>query len=201
VQTGYATAHLANLLIVGLLASGHTKPEVEQVVVRLLNLLENLLVRQCSQFLRVLVRHLWSSYRLLQNLIANDQTGLYRQLVRRQAQSLSRQRFIDTGHLEQHAPWFDDSHPVVRRALTAAHAGLRRLCRDGLIRKDTDPHLAAAFHVVRDRTAGSFDLPAVNPGWTESLQPKLAEGDRIARIGRAATVSPVDFAVRNALWL
>ena len=114
-----------------------------------------------------------------------------RQLVRCQPQRLARQVFLHAGDLEQHAAGLDDGDPVVRRALAAAHARLRRLRRHRLVREDADPDLAATLQLVRDRAAGRLDLAAVDPGGADRLQPEFAEADLVAAVRLAAAVAAV----------
>src|SRR5439155_26845924 len=63
------------------------------------------------------------------------------ELLTRKAECFLGQRLRDTRHLEHHAPGPHDGDPALGRALAGAHARLRRLLRDRLVRKEVDPHL------------------------------------------------------------
>src|SRR5262249_31290576 len=116
-------------------------------------------------------------------VFARDDAGFHRKLVRGEPQRLARDVLAHAGHLEEHAAGLHHRPPVVRRALTLAHARLRRLRRHRLVREDADPYLATALDVVRDRAAGGLDLTGVDPGGAQRLQPELAERHLGAGVG------------------
>src|SRR5918994_4312254 len=102
---------------------------------------------------------------------------LHRQLLAREREGLTGERLGDSGELEHDATRLDDGHPVLRGALARAHAGLGRLGRDGLVREDVDPDLAAALDLARHRDPGRLDLPTGDPAGLERLDPVVAELD------------------------
>src|SRR6266496_709577 len=83
--------------------------------------------------------------------------GFERDLRARQTKRFLGQRLRHAGELEHHATRLDDRDPVLRRALSGAHAGLSRLLGSGLVREDVDPDLATALDLARHGDAGSFD--------------------------------------------
>src|SRR2546423_4303572 len=65
--------------------------------------------------------------------------------------------------LEHHAARLHDRHPVLRRALARAHAGLGRLLRRRLVREDVDPHLPTALDLARHGNSSGLDLTVGHP--------------------------------------
>src|SRR3954447_1453467 len=107
---------------------------------------------------------------------------LQRQLLRREAQRLLRERLRHAGQLEHDLARLHDGDPALGRALAGAHAGLGRLLRERLVREHVYPDLAAALDLARHRDTGSLDLAVGEPTGLERLDPVLAEMDlRVAR--------------------
>src|SRR6478752_4789105 len=126
--------------------------------------------------------------------------GLHRQLHGRQPDRLAGQRLGHAGQLEHDAAGLDHGHPVLGRALAGAHARLGRLGRDGLVREDVDPDLAAALDLAGLGDTGGLDLPVGDPALLHRLQPVLAELHAGAALGQAGAASAVRLAVLGSLW-
>src|SRR3954453_9179759 len=127
--------------------------------------------------------------------LAEDELGPDGKLVTGQAHRLAGERLRHAGQLEHHAAGLDDGDPPLGGALAGAHAGLGRLLRDGLVREDVDPHLAAALDLARHGDSGSLELAVGDPTALESLQPELAELHAGAALGVARAPSAVLLAV------
>src|SRR5204863_9992239 len=108
------------------------------------------------------------------------------ELVLREVERLTRERLVDAFQLVHHAPRADDGDPLLRIALAVAHAGLGRLLRDRLVRKDADVELAAALDVAGDRDARRLDLARGDEAARQRLQAEFAEGERGRALGDAA---------------
>src|SRR6266849_890599 len=89
-------------------------------------------------------------------------------------------------HLVQDPPRLHHGDPLLRVALPLAHPGLRRLLRDRLVRKDTDPDLTTALETPGERHARGLDLAIGHPPGLEGLEAEVAEGE-----GRAAHGDPL----------
>src|SRR5699024_4868840 len=87
---------------------------------------------------------------------------------------LAGQRLRDAGELEHHATRLDDRNPALGRALAGAHARLRRLLRERLVRAAGDPALAAAADLAGHRDPGCLALPVGDPAVVEGLDPEVA---------------------------
>src|SRR5690606_27815309 len=114
----------------------------------------------------------WPSERLL----TGDDAGLDRQLLDGTGERPTGDLVVRVRQLEQDAPGADDRHPALGVALAGAHAGLRRLLRDGLVREDVDPHLAATLDVTGHGDTGRLDLAGGDPARLERLDPVLPVG-------------------------
>src|SRR5215510_9998804 len=79
----------------------------------------------------------------------------------------------------------DASHPVLRRALAAAHAHLGRLARYRDVGKDADPYATHTLQMARDGAAGGLDLARRDAAGLGGLQPKGAEIECEAALGGA----------------
>src|SRR6185437_4795587 len=84
-------------------------------------------------------------------LLALHEARPDRQLGGRERQRLLGQVLADAFDLEHHPARLDHGDPALGIALALAHAGLGRLLGDRLVRKDPDPHLAAALHLAGHR--------------------------------------------------
>src|SRR5450631_1467679 len=101
-----------------------------------------------------------------------------RKLVRRQSHGLFCICDRNAFHLKQNLSRPHHRHPVVRSPFAFTHTGFGGLLRDRLIRKQTDPDLAAALHKTRHRHPARFDLPVGDPSRFQHFQPKLTESQR-----------------------
>src|SRR5579859_3774208 len=119
------------------------------------------------------------------DVLPGDELRADRQLVGGDAQRLlcllARQAF----DLEKHAAGADDRGPVVRGALSLAHAGLGRVLGDRLVGEDPHPELAALLEVPADGHAAGLDLARGDPLGLQGLEAELAEGEDGAALGRA----------------
>src|SRR5207244_11803287 len=97
------------------------------------------------------------------------------------------------------APGFDALDPLLRRALTLAHASLGRLLRRRLVGEDVDPDLAAALDLAGHRDTGSFDLAVGDPTDLERLHPEVAELHLGLALRLAAHAPTLELAVLGLL--
>src|SRR5271157_286022 len=106
---------------------------------------------------------------------ADQELGFDRQLAAGALHGLFRHLLVHAAQLEHHGARLHRGHPVFRSALAFSHAGFGGLLREGLVRKDADPDLAAPLHVARDGDAARLDLPVGDPFLFQSHQPEVAE--------------------------
>src|SRR5216683_5423915 len=118
-----------------------------------------------------------------------------RQLVRRQAQSFLRCRFVHSRHFDHDASRLHHRNPLLRRAFALAHARFRRLLGERLVRKNPDPQFSAALDEPRDRHARRFNLPVGNPRAFHGLQSVLAKRQISAAPGFAVAAPAHLFSV------
>src|SRR2546429_6464862 len=118
--------------------------------------------------------------------LALDDAALHRQLVDRAAHRLTRNLLVREGHLEEDPPRLHVRHPPLRRALAGTHPGLGRLLRDGLVREDGDPDLAATADVPGHRDTRRLDLPVRHVVRLQRLDAELAELHPGTPLGRTA---------------
>src|SRR5205085_2707586 len=117
------------------------------------------------------------SYPLLR-VFPSHKLGPDRQLMRRQTHGRGCRGPVHTLHLEEDLAGEYHRHPLLWSALTFAHTGFGGLLGNRLVRKEPDPHLAAALDGSRHGHARGLDLPRGNPRAFERLEPKFAEGNR-----------------------
>src|SRR4051812_49631550 len=117
----------------------------------------------------------------------------------REAHGLASEILRHPGELEHDAARLDDGNPAFGVALTGTHAGLGRLLREGLVREDVDPHLAAALDLAGHRDSGGLDLAVREPALLEGLDPVLAELDLGLPARQPAAPATVLLAVLDAL--
>src|SRR3954471_14250455 len=132
-------------------------------------------------------------------VLSEDELGLHGELAPGEAHRLARQGLWHAGQLEHHAAGLDDGDPTFRVALAGAHAGLRRLLRDGLVRIDVDPHLAATLDLAGHGDTCGLDLAVGEPTALERLQAVLAELHGRLGTGEPADALAVLLAVLDAL--
>src|SRR6476620_8833545 len=132
--------------------------------------------------------------------LPRHELGPDRELHGSQPDRLTCQRLGHAGQLEHDTAGFDHGHPVLGRALAGAHARLGRLGRDGLVRADVAPDLAAALDLAGHRDTGGLDLPVGDPALLHRLQPVLAELHAGAALGQAGAASAMRLAVLGSLW-
>src|SRR3990172_10557923 len=133
-------------------------------------------------------------------LPSHDARG-HRQLVRRELERLVRHLVGHALHLVEDAAGLHHADPRLRVSLAFAHARLRRLLRDRLVREDADPDLAAALHVAGHGHAGGLDLPRGEPHALHRLEPHVAEGERMTPRRLAAHAPLLLLAVLDLLGL
>src|SRR4051794_9582121 len=96
------------------------------------------------------------SYVLL--VVTGHELGLDGELLDGALHGATGELLVDTGELEHDPARLHDGDPALGVALAGAHARLRRLLRDRLVREDVDPDLAAALDVTGHRDSGGLDL-------------------------------------------
>src|SRR5579863_6375651 len=117
---------------------------------------------------------------------------LHGELLAGEAERLFGERLRNAGKLEHHTAGLDHGDPAFGRALAGAHAGLRRLLREALVRKDVDPDLAAALDLARHRDTSRLDLAVRDPAGIDGLEPVVAVLDDGLARGSAAPAAAMD---------
>src|SRR5207245_10204185 len=84
-------------------------------------------------------------------------------------------RVRHSGALQHRAARLDHGAPALGVAFARGHARLGRLLRDGLVREDVDPDLAAALDLARHRDTSRLDLTVRDPAAVDRLQAVVAE--------------------------
>ena len=102
------------------LIRGQREPQIEELMLRLGQLLGQLVGGQLAQLVGL---HAPPVRRI----------GLDRQFVTGLPHGFSSKVLRDTGELEHHSAGLDDRHPELGRTLAGTHAGLSRLRRDRLV--------------------------------------------------------------------
>src|SRR5947209_2768424 len=128
---------------------------------------------------------------------AGDELGLDRELLDGALHGAPGQLLVHAGELEHDATGLDHGHPPLGVALAGTHARLGRLLRDGLVREDVDPDLAAALDVAGHGDTGGLDLAGGDPPGLEGLDAELTEGDLAPALGHAGPAPAVVLAVRD----
>src|ERR1700722_3060438 len=134
------------------------------------------------------------------HIMAHHKASLQGQLVGSQPHGLGRHLRRNPFHLEEHLARTHNRHPVIRSSLALAHTGFGRLLGDRLIRKQTQPDLAATLDEARHRHTASFDLPVRNVAAFHHLKPVVPEGELRAAPCLAAHASALLLAVLDLLW-
>src|SRR5712691_2400167 len=130
---------------------------------------------------------------------AGDELGGDAHLLARGAERLARRVLGNALHLVENPPGLDHGHPFLGIALALAHARLRRLLGDGLVRENADPHLAAPLEAPGQRHARRLDLAVRHPSRLEGLEPVVPEGQGRATLGLAPHPTPLGLAILHAL--
>ena len=178
------------------LAGGRLEPQIEQLLLGLAQLLQQLLVVELAQRQRRLVARLGSHQPPTPSRDTKRHFIGSLWIARRMA---SRATFSShTGELEHHATGLDVGDPPLRRTLTGTHAGLGRLLGQRTVRVDVDPDLSATLDVPGHGDTGRLDLTVRHVGRLQGLDAVLAEGDRVATLGRTVAVRVVLLAVLDA---
>src|SRR5215469_3688271 len=100
---------------------------------------------------------------------------LQRQLVRGKAHGLLRDIDRHALHLEEDLARANHRDPVIRRTLALTHTGFGRLLRGRLIRRQTQPDLAAALDKTRHRDTRRFNLTVGDITALHHLQTVIAK--------------------------
>src|SRR5574344_165766 len=90
--------------------------------------------------------------------LADNELRLQRKLCGSKGKGLAGKVLVNAVHFIEHAARLDQRNPVFRVTLTVTHTDFGGFARNGLVRKHTDPHTAAALDVARQSTTCSFDL-------------------------------------------
>ena len=91
------------------------------------------------------------------------------------ASSISGSFFRHAFHLIQHPAGLNLTDPVLDAAFAFTLADFQRLFGNRLVWKNTDPDLAATFHVSGHRPPTGFDLPGSHSTSANGLESVLAE--------------------------
>src|SRR5919106_547422 len=121
----------------------------------------------------------------------SDELRLDRELVGGALDGLAGHGLRDPGQLEHDPSGLHHRHPEFGVPLTRAHAGLGRLLRHRLVRKDVDPHLPAAADVPRHGHPRRLDLPVADPPRLHGHQAVVAEVHVGAPLGLATHPAPL----------
>ncbi len=78
--------------------------------------------------------------------------------------------FSTPAQLDNHITWFNRCDPAFRVAFTLAHANFQRFFGVWLVRKYSEPYLAAAFQVTVDGYTNSLYLMRRDPAAFKHLQ-------------------------------
>src|SRR5580704_1219719 len=108
-------------------------------------------------------------------VFARDHLGGDGQLLRCQAHCFSRDLSRNAFHFKKNLARPDHAHPLFRRALAFTHTGFSRFLGDRLVRKHSNPNLAAALDRTRHSDTSRFDLPVGDPAALQRLQTVVAE--------------------------
>jgi hypothetical protein len=106
-----------------------------------------------------------------------------------------------SAYFKYHPARLNDCHPVVNRALTAAHAGFRRLLGDRFIREYPDPHLSATSKVTNYYAASRFYLPCRDPVRLLSLHAEVTEDNSITGLCLATQVAALALTILDSFRL
>ena len=175
------------------LAGRELEAQVEQLLARVREAVEELLVPEARRTLRPS-----SSDRHLRRAVgpgSHDELRLHRQLLDRALHGGARERLVDAAELEEHPAGLDDGDPVLGVALARAHAGLGGLLGDGLVGEHADPDLPAASDVAGHRDSGRLDLARGQPRGLERLDAEVAEVERRPALRLAAKAAALLLAV------
>src|SRR4051812_49244746 len=132
---------------------------------------------------------------------AADHARVQGQLVRRERHRLLGDLGGDAFHLEEDAAHLHDRVPLLDVALAVAHAGFGRLLGDGLVRKDPDPHLAAALDEAGHGDAARLELARGETAGLHHFQAVVAESEVAAAVGLALVAALLLLAELGACWL
>jgi hypothetical protein len=97
----------------------------------------------------------FSGFILLSSL---QEAGLDGELVRREAERLTRQLLRHTVHLIEDASAADWASPKLNRTFTLTHTGFSRALGDWLVRENTNPDLSLTLNVTGHRDTSGLDL-------------------------------------------
>src|SRR5579871_1182707 len=122
------------------------------------------------------------------------------QLVGREPHRFLRVRTAYAFHLKQDLARANHGNPMIRSAFAFAHTGFGRLLGDRLVRKQTDPYLAAALYKTRHGHATGLNLTVRNPARLHHLQPEIAKGELSSAPGLTAHAPALLLAVLNFFW-
>src|SRR5919106_4752012 len=121
----------------------------------------------------------------------SDELRLDRELVGGALDGLAGHGLRDPGQLEHDPSGLHHRHPEFGVPLPRAHAGLGRLLRHRLVRKDVDPPLPAAADVPRHGHPRRLDLPVADPPRLHGHQAVVAEVHVGAPLGLATHPAPL----------
>src|SRR5271168_3974885 len=134
------------------------------------------------------------------DIMALDEAGFERKLVGRETHCLFGELRADAFHLKQDAAGTNDADPMIGSALTFAHTGFGRLLGDRLVRKQTEPNLAAALDEARHRDTAGFDLTVGDVAALHDLETVVAEREIGAAPRFAAHATALLLAKLDLLW-
>lgn len=108
--------------------------------------------------------------------------------------------FVDSGEFVHHATWKNVGCPLFHAAFATTHTYFERLPRDRAIRENSNPELAEALYVARDRHTCGFNLSRRKTSWFNSLHCEVAERDVGPTMGNTLVVALHALSKLGSLW-
>jgi len=124
-----------------------------------------------------------------------DKSDLDWHLVRRSVKRLPCNLLGNSSEFIDYSAGTHTSDPIFGLALSLAHTGLRRFCRNRFMRENPYPQLSFTRKKVHRRHAARFDLPAPYPARFFRLKAIVPKGNCITARGLASDSAPLAFSV------
>jgi hypothetical protein len=131
-------------------------------------------------------------------VVAGDESGANRELVRSESEGLAGNGLGDTVEFEEDVAGTHGGDPVLGLTLTFAHSDFRRALGDWLVREDAAENIAFALEEAGDGDAAGFDVDILDPATLKGLESEVAEVELVATGGIATTVAALMLAIFNS---